>query len=55
MSKKPEQIGKSARVVKMGRSEPREIKKSTRRALRREEKRDPENAPTKTPYRGYVA
>ena len=55
MSKKPEQVGKGARVIKMKPSGWRNIKKGTRRAMRREGKRDPEDAPKKTPYGGTVA
>jgi len=54
MASKPEQIGKDRRIV---RAPWKWIKKMTSRWRRRDEKQhqDPEDAPKKTPFKGWVA
>lgn len=52
MGKKVEQVTPVPTCCRRGKYETW-VKRETKRARRRAEKRDPESAPTKTPYRGW--
>ena len=49
-----EQIGKDRRICNLD-DEAKAAKRATSKARRRQEKRDPENAPKRPQYRGWVA
>ena len=55
MSGVKEQAGRQRHIVNIGRKAMKAMKRSTSKARRREARRDPEDAPKKNGYKGWMS